>query len=163
MEFKKEDVDLKALVHKILENFEAELKEKNINTKVDILPKNPIGVADSKRIEEIIINLLGNSIKFTEFGTITVSVLREEDSLRLRVSDTGSGIPIQNQALLFRKFQQAGGSIYTRDSTRGTGLGLYISKLMIEAMGGKIFLEYSEEGKGTTFSFTIPASKNYND
>ncbi|HEX7259628.1 MAG TPA: ATP-binding protein, partial [Candidatus Saccharimonadia bacterium] len=70
--------------------------------------------------------------------------------------DTGRGIPKDMQSLLFRKFQQAGSSLLTRDTTRGTGLGLYISKLLGEKMGGKISLENSEPGKGTTFSFSLP-------
>jgi hypothetical protein len=71
-------------------------------------------------------------------------------------TDTGRGIPPENQGLLFRKFQQAGSSLYTRDTTKGTGLGLYISKLMIEGMGGKIWLENREIDKGTTFAFCLP-------
>jgi signal transduction histidine kinase len=67
---------------------------------------------------------------------------------------------LENQKFLFRKFQQAGDSLLTRDTTRGTGLGLYISKLIVENMGGSIKLEHSEAGKGSTFSFKLPlASK----
>jgi signal transduction histidine kinase len=72
------------------------------------------------------------------------------------VTDTGKGISIENQRLLFRKFQQASNSLLTRDSTKGTGLGLYISKLIVELSGGKISLESSELGKGSTFVFGLP-------
>jgi signal transduction histidine kinase len=68
------------------------------------------------------------------------------------------GIPIVSQALLFRKFQQAGLSLTTRDGAKGTGLGLYISKLIVERMGGKIYLEKSQEGKGSVFCFTLPTT-----
>jgi len=76
--------------------------------------------------------------------------------VKVGVEDTGRGIPKENQSLLFRKFQQAGSSLFTRDTTKGTGLGLYISKLLVEGMGGKIELVRSEEGKGTVFAFTLP-------
>jgi len=72
------------------------------------------------------------------------------------VADTGRGMTQQSQMLLFHKFQQASSSLLTRDTTRGTGLGLYISKMLIENMGGTIKLDESIEGKGTTFSFTVP-------
>jgi two-component system sensor histidine kinase BarA len=74
----------------------------------------------------------------------------------VRVTDTGCGISLKQQALLFHKFQQAGESIVTRDTAHGTGLGLYISKMMIEGMGGEIGLEKSIEGKGSTFFFILP-------
>src|SRR3989304_1320416 len=89
-------------------------------------------------------------------GGLTVKIAAEPTFIKILVSDTGKGIPLENQNLLFRKFQQAGSSIYTRDVSRSTGLGLYISKLMVEGMGGKIQLESSEEGKGSTFAFTLP-------
>jgi two-component system sensor histidine kinase BarA len=79
--------------------------------------------------------------------------------VKVLVSDTGPGISDENQRLLFRKFQQAANSFMTRDA-RGTGLGLYISKLLSEQMGGKIALEHSKVGVGTTFSFTLPAAKD---
>ncbi len=78
------------------------------------------------------------------------------DHLKVVVSDTGPGIPIENQKLLFHKFQQAGSSLLTRDTTRGTGLGLYISKLLAQGMSGSLRFESSTLGKGTTFSFTLP-------
>ena len=79
-------------------------------------------------------------------------------SVKISVSDTGKGISLQSQNLLFRKFQQADVNIYTRDAARSTGLGLYISKLMVEAMRGSIFLEKSEVGVGSTFVFTLPVA-----
>jgi len=75
------------------------------------------------------------------------------------VEDTGRGIPLENQMLLFHKFQQASNNLFTRDTTRGTGLGLYISKLIIEQMGGNIGLEYSQPGKGSAFGFALPVAK----
>jgi len=112
--------------------------------------------ADPEKTKEILINLIGNAISYTDKGSITVSALRENTSLKISVTDTGKGIPEQNQQLLFRKFQQANTNIYARDISNSTGLGLYISKLLVESMGGKIYLESSEVGKGSTFVFTLP-------
>lgn len=114
--------------------------------------------ADKDKTRQVIINLIGNGLKFTEEGGITLSIASSGQFVKVLVSDTGRGISSENQKLLFRKFQQAGSSLLTHDTTTGTGLGLYISKLIIEGMGGKINLEKSEEGKGTTFSFLIPVS-----
>ncbi len=119
----------------------------------------PKAFADKERIRQVVVNLIGNSLKFTENGGVKVKTKQNNGMIEVYVSDTGRGIPLQNQSLLFHKFQQAGESLFTRDTTRGTGLGLYISKLMIEAMGGKIWLVSSEEGKGSTFAFSIPVAR----
>jgi signal transduction histidine kinase len=93
-----------------------------------------------------------------EEGGITLNATENGDMIKVTVSDTGRGMTVASQQLLFRKFQQASSSILTRDATRGTGLGLYISKMIVEDMGGTISLEESIEGKGTTFSFTVPVA-----
>jgi signal transduction histidine kinase/HAMP domain-containing protein len=116
----------------------------------------PLVYADVTRIRQIIVNLVGNAIKFTEQGSVKISFASLTNSVKVIVSDTGKGIPPENQKLLFRKFQQAESNILTRDNTKGTGLGLYISKIMIKDMGGEIALERSEIGKGSVFSITIP-------
>ena len=112
--------------------------------------------ADRQRIKQVLINLVGNAIKFTEQGGITINVSPENDAVRVFVQDTGRGMGADNQHLLFRKFQQAGNSLLTRDTTKGTGLGLYISKLIVEQSGGKIWLEQSAAGQGSTFGFSLP-------
>jgi K+-sensing histidine kinase KdpD len=111
---------------------------------------------DVNRIKQILYNLIGNAMKFTKHGSVTINCLIQARRLKVTVTDTGPGIDAAGQQLLFRKFQQTAQSIITRDDTRGTGLGLYISKLLIEHMGGQIRLEHSEVGKGSTFSFTMP-------
>jgi len=99
---------------------------------------------------------LGNAAKFTKEGTITVSILVEDKFLKIRITDTGSGIAAKNLSLLFRKFQPAGEQALARDVSKSTGLGLYISKIITEKMGGMIGLEKSEVGVGSTFFFTLP-------
>ena len=119
----------------------------------------PAVMADKQRIKQVIYNLIGNAVKFTDKGSITISAHADEHSVYVEVADTGRGMSDESQHLLFRKFQQAGTSILTRDTTKGTGLGLYISKLIVELSGGKIGLEHSEPGQGSTFSFSLPLAK----
>jgi len=133
-------------------------REKNITLKFDhnTLGGRPNVYADSDRVKQVMYNLIGNAMKFTEHGAITVAIANLGEFLKITVSDTGTGISLEGQQLLFHKFQQTGKDILTRDTTRGTGLGLYICKLLTERMGGVICLEHSEVGKGSAFSFTLP-------
>lgn len=119
----------------------------------------PQAMADKQRIKQVVYNLVGNAIKFTEAGSITISGKADDNYVYVTVADTGLGMSVENQHLLFRKFQQAGSSLLTRDTTKSTGLGLYISKLIIEQSGGRIGLHSSEPGKGSAFSFSLPRAK----
>lgn len=131
-------------------------KKLDIDANVDaVVPECLLG--DSTRLRQILLNLLTNAVKFTEKGRIGVVVTRQGDSargvkLRFEVSDTGIGIPQENQKNLFQNFTQVDNSIARRFG--GTGLGLAISKRLAEAMGGDIGLT-SSEGQGSTFWFTI--------
>lgn len=130
---------------------------KGINLIVDpSLQSVPDVTADRRRIKQVIINLIGNAIKFTDEGSITLSASSDSSFVRVVVADTGEGMSPESQRLLFHKFQQAGTSLLTRETSKGTGLGLYISKLIIELFGGTIGLEKSELGVGTSFAFTLP-------
>lgn len=111
--------------------------------------------ADVKRLRQVLINLIGNSIKFTLTGKVLVSIQNHQTGyLLFSVQDTGIGIPAEKVGLLFQPFSQADPSITRRFG--GTGLGLAIAKKLVELMGGEIWFE-SELGKGTTFLFTIEA------
>lgn len=158
IEFKKQEFDCLQSVKHVIEQLQTTAKDKSLDIKIEFPQNLPMIMGDEDRLEQIMFNLIGNAIKFTQKGTVTISAKPEGQFLKISVSDTGQGISKQNQTLLFKKFQQASENIYTRDTTRGTGLGLYISKLMIEGMGGTINLERSEENKGSTFSFTIPTA-----
>jgi CheY-like chemotaxis protein len=118
--------------------------------------KNPLPEAwvsgDPARLRQILMNLVGNAIKFTESGSITIAVEKTNSSLwRFSVEDTGVGIPIEKQRTIFEPFIQADSSTSRRFG--GTGLGLTISARLVEAMKGRIWLE-SEPGRGTVFHFT---------
>ena len=113
-------------------------------------------VGDPTRLRQLIVNLVGNAIKFTERGNVVVdaelnSISAEAVHLHFRVSDTGIGIPVEKQQIIFESFSQADGSTTRRFG--GTGLGLTISRQLVELMGGRMWVE-SEPGKGSTFHFT---------
>lgn len=160
IEFHGEPFAIEALIVEILKEFQGQVQEKHIHLSYE-KPAHPFPMvfADKNRIKQVLMNLIGNSIKFTEKGGVRVETAPTESAMRVFVHDTGKGISGKNQHLLFRKFQQAGDSLVTRDTTKGTGLGLYISKLMMEGMSGNIGLEKSEEGKGSTFFVSIPLAK----
>jgi len=159
MEYKIENFDLALLINKKIAEVSILAQEKNIQVKFD----KPLGVfpgayADKDRVGEVLLNLIGNAIKYSERGTVDVQMALLQGAFKVSVIDTGRGIAPEQQNLLFRKFQQAGKSLLTRDTAHSTGLGLYISRLMIEQMKGKIGLEKSVPGVGSTFAFTIPVA-----
>ncbi|MBF0227854.1 MAG: response regulator [Desulfobacterales bacterium] len=113
--------------------------------------------ADENRLIQIMHNLVGNAIKFTSSGRVTISAeLKDNFYISINITDTGIGIPEDKQELVFMSFEQADGSISR--TYGGTGLGLSITKMLVEAHGGSIGVK-SIEGKGSTFFFTMPVSK----
>jgi signal transduction histidine kinase/DNA-binding response OmpR family regulator/HPt (histidine-containing phosphotransfer) domain-containing protein len=132
--------------------------QKGLELIIDIAPDVPGGVVgDPVRLKQILMNLVGNAVKFTERGHIVVAVREEArqqgcTKLHFQVSDTGIGIPKEQQARVFEAFSQADGSMTRRFG--GTGLGLAISSTLVRLMGGRIWLE-SEPGAGSTFHFTV--------
>lgn len=149
--------DLATIISDVEDIMRPRAQEKGITYTSHIqqgLVKNLSG--DPHKIRQVITNLVGNALKFTEKGSITLSVTKNpsrKDSLLFSVSDTGLGIPANRQNLIFQKFSQADNTINRRFG--GTGLGLAISKSLIDLMGGQIWFK-SQEGKGTTFYFTLP-------
>lgn len=116
----------------------------------------PLALADEARTRQIIYNIIGNANTHNEHCAITISGHADNGKLYVRIADDGKGISPENQKLLFHKFQQAGESILTRDNTKGTGMGLYISRLLAASMQGSVELEYSEVGKGAVFVLELP-------
>lgn len=158
IEFKKESFDIAQLVNEVV----AEVDDKNDAVEVTVKTPKPeqiFVVGDRDRTKEVAINLVGNAIKYSEKGEVKLTFEVINESVNVFVADQGKGIAAENQNLLFRKFQQAESSIITRDTTKSTGLGLYISKLLMDGMGGKVWLEKSMLGEGSVFAFSLPLAK----
>ncbi|HEX6015309.1 MAG TPA: response regulator, partial [Geminicoccaceae bacterium] len=144
---------LEPLVDLCLRTVEPMVKGDRVRLVKDIEPGLPTLVQDQEKVRQILTNLLGNAVKFTEAGSITVRVRRHDGELAIVVSDTGVGIPEQARELIFEEFRQVDGG-----STRqhgGTGLGLAISRRLARLMGGDITVE-SAVGTGSTFAVRLP-------
>src|SRR5215470_6487325 len=129
------------------------LINKGLDLMTDVEPDLPLAHGDAKRLTQCLLNLVGNALKFTQHGRVSVGVERRGADLRFRVSDSGIGIPADQIDEIFAEFRQVD-TTTTRDFG-GTGLGLSITKKFVEMHGGRIWAE-SELGKGSTFYFTIP-------
>ncbi len=151
-------IDLGALVQEVRETMEPLAEQKEIALEANLSADLPPLSADRTKLRRILINLLSNALKFTQKGgRIQVAAERAAgDRVRVCVSDTGVGIPADDLARLFDKYEQAR-SRATRGE-KGTGLGLYITRQLVELHGGTINVE-SEVGRGSTFCFTIPVEK----
>jgi two-component system sensor histidine kinase TorS len=159
MTFKKESFDPLGLTKDVMKESESLAVAKNLYLKLtEPTQALPQVLGDIVRVREVLTNLIGNAVKYTESGGVDISLKTDGKFVKILVIDTGRGISMENQKLLFKKFQQAASSIYTRDALKGTGLGLYISKLMMEGIGGKVELDSSVEGKGSIFSMSIPVN-----
>jgi len=151
------DFDLHDVIARVAELVRIKAGEKGLSVACEIAPDVPrMLVGDPTRLRQIILNLLGNSMKFTETGGLSVRVHRDPDSedvgfLRFGIQDTGIGIPQDKLGSIFQSFTQADSS--TTRKYGGTGLGLSISKKFVELMGGRIWVE-SSIGSGSTFFFT---------
>lgn len=146
------------VVEEVIRELERTAQQKSIKLHLSKPAKDlPKANADQKRVSQVLINLVGNALKFTDKGQIEIKLESQDTVIKVSVIDTGMGIPKDKQDKLFQKFTQLQEKKVT--GTAGTGLGLYISKLMIEGMGGKIYLESSQPDKGSTFVFTLPVAK----
>ncbi|MDR3210862.1 MAG: diguanylate cyclase [Planctomycetota bacterium] len=148
-------VDLKMIVDTILVLSKTLVKGKDLVLTNTIDKTLPMVDADENRIQQILYNLLGNAIKFTEKGKITVSAKTVDDMIAVSIADTGIGIPAAKFDRIFESFEQVDGS--TAREYGGTGLGLSITKKLVELHGGIIRLE-SKVNEGSTFTFTVPLS-----
>jgi PAS domain S-box-containing protein len=161
------ELNLREVVLDTLKGLKVSADAKGLTLACNVEPGVPALVrGDPGRLRQVLINLVGNAIKFTERGEVSVAVQvwpDIPDGLRFSVRDTGIGIPTEKQALIFEAFTQVDGS-YTR-RFGGTGLGLTIASRLIQMMGGRIWIE-SEEGHGSTFHFTArltPVSSDSNN
>ena len=160
------DFDLRTTVEDVTDMLAVRAHDKGLELSCLVYPDVPALVCgDPGRLRQILINLTGNAIKFTEQGEVFIRVTREEETdnditVRFSVTDTGIGIPEDHESFLFKSFTQADASITRKYG--GTGLGLAISKQLAELMGGRMGVE-SEEGTGSTFWFSLVLGKQPED
>jgi signal transduction histidine kinase/ligand-binding sensor domain-containing protein/class 3 adenylate cyclase len=157
LQLRRKPVSIKVLAEIVLKMTEPLIREKDLILRNDIAADTPRVDADEDRLQQILYNLIGNAIKFTKSGSVTVSarVLPASQAVQISVSDTGIGIPPNEIGHIFDLFEQGDRSVSTKYG--GTGLGLSVTKQLVELHGGDIRVE-SEPGKGTAFFFTLPAS-----
>ncbi|MCL5435815.1 MAG: HAMP domain-containing histidine kinase [Patescibacteria group bacterium] len=152
------EADLAQLVEEAVDAHRSLMTNNNISFHLEIINGPlPIIVVDRVKIRRVISNLLNNAVKYTpRGGSVRVVVKKEPRELVCSFSDTGVGIPVDEQEQLFQRFFR--GSNVSKIQPDGTGLGLYIAKSLVEAHKGKIWFE-SEEGKGTTFYLSLPTTR----
>jgi len=147
------EYSMEEVIQTVSTSVEALAAEKDLDLKVKVSKDLRIGKGDEQRIVQVILNLVGNAIKFTDEGEVKVEAAVSNETFLVSVSDTGPGVTEADQQKIFEEFHQADGS-----STRkkgGTGLGLSISKKIIDMHGGRIWVE-STPGRGSTFRVTLP-------
>jgi signal transduction histidine kinase len=148
-----DDYSLSDVVQGVVSAVEPLAAEKRLSFKAEVEPGLPTGHGDGRRLSQVLLNLVGNAIKFTDKGEVAIRASAANEAFTVAVCDTGPGIAAVDQAKIFEEFQQADSSITRKKG--GTGLGLSIAKRIIEMHGGRIWVE-SEPGKGSTFYFTLP-------
>ena len=156
LKLNKETFDLQELLTVIINEYSKIIEKSNKNIKLVYTPKeeqNKSSIliqADKGRISQVVFNLLNNALKFTEEGSIVITseIKDDQNVIVVSINDSGAGIDSEIMPQLFTKFASK--------SFTGTGLGLYISKNIVEAHGGRIWAQNNPDGKGATFSFSLP-------
>jgi PAS domain S-box-containing protein len=148
-----DDYSMADVIQTVITSVETLAAEKNLKLNVIVPDGLKIGRGDQQRIAQVLLNLVGNAIKFTERGEVKVEVGVSDETFLISVIDSGPGISVADQKKIFEEFQQADGSS-TREKG-GTGLGLSIAKRIVEMHSGQIWVE-STPGKGSNFKFALP-------
>jgi signal transduction histidine kinase len=148
LDLNKEKFDISEVVASAIEDTKRRVDDNNDSIKFQYTPRKIVVEADRMRISQVVSNLLGNAVKFTKQGTVYISADSKDGEAVVSVKDSGTGIDPEIVSRLFTKF--------TSKSQTGTGLGLFISKSIIEAHGGRIWAENNKDSKGATFTFRMP-------
>jgi len=158
LSIKMQPVNLLPLLNSLIEKFADQLLEDGPNLQLDCPPNLPSVMADPDRLEQILVNLLGNAIRYTDNGAITLQVTRDKNRLQIAVIDTGIGIAAADLPFIFERFWRA-----DRSRSRysgGSGIGLAITRRLVELHQSQIEVE-SQLGKGSTFRFSLAISANF--
>jgi signal transduction histidine kinase len=159
LQVKQEKIILSEILQSVVDEFELRVKEKGLAFKTKISKKLPAILADEDKLRQVLINLIGNAVKYTKKGEIELLTKIDDKFVTIMIKDTGLGMSAKERENLFSKFYRI-----QSDDTRGivgTGLGLWITKQLVELMGGEIYLD-SIKDVGTQFYFTVPIYKNNN-
>jgi signal transduction histidine kinase len=158
LSIKLQPVNLLSLLNSLIEKFADQLLEDGPTLQLDCPPNLPSVMADPDRLEQILVNLLGNAIRYTDHGAITLQVTRDKNRLQIAVIDTGIGIAAEDLPFIFERFWRA-----DRSRSRysgGSGIGLAITRRLVELHQSQMEVE-SELGKGSTFRFSLAISPNW--
>ncbi len=148
-----------SLVQTVTKRLVSKAEAKRISLDFELTPDLPLVRADEDRAIQILTNLTGNALQYTpEGGSVTISAKRINDEIQFSVRDTGIGIPPEHLAHIFDRFYRVDKS-RSRQAGGGSGIGLTIAHALVEAHGGRIWVESQGEGKGSTFNFTLPVAK----
>jgi len=156
----KENVDITDLVNEVVAEMKAKAEEQKIDLTITGFNERTLLLADKERIREVMINLVGNALKYTPTGgSVGISMTINEKEITISIKDTGIGISQANMDKLFKKFGIIGSEYSVKKGITSTGLGLYLSQQLVQLHGGKIWVESEGEGKGSTFIFSLPIEK----
>jgi len=148
---------IESVVETVRSATESLAQNKKLTLKTEVAKALPIGLGDEQRLTQVLLNLVGNAIKFTDAGEVRVTAKAVNGHFNVSVTDTGPGIPEEHQARIFDQFHQVDSS--NTKAKGGTGLGLAIAKQIVEMHGGRIWVE-STLGKGSTFQMELPRAPN---
>ena len=147
------EVEVEPLISECVESVRSLAKTKKLDLSANVSAEVGRVFADGPKLKQVLLNLLGNAIKFTETGSVRITAERQGAELRVSVRDTGIGVPVEDAERIFESFQQGKSGISGK--YQGTGLGLAICRQLVEMHGGRIWVK-STAGQGSTFTFTIP-------
>jgi len=147
-----EEFDLSGLIQEVRDSFKAGAEEKGLKLSLE-MPERLVIKSDERRTKQVLVNLMGNAVKFTDRGKIEIKLTKKDRMAEISVKDTGIGIKREYMNELFKAFSQI--PVEDRPKQEGTGLGLYLSKKIASLLGGEINVE-SEVGKGSVFTFSLP-------
>jgi signal transduction histidine kinase len=159
IKFNPQKENITSLVREVAAKYQAA----NNNHELQIIFNEPVTqlsnvLVDPNWAKNLVGYILDNAVKYTDRGAVNISFFQEPDVVRIVVSDSGHGIEPEGQKSLFNKFAQTNKNILTRDTVQGTGLGLYLAKLVSRQMQGDVRLESSELGHGSTFAIILPVA-----